>query len=538
MAGRVGARTCGRKTLGVRVGRRAAWLMPVALAVASLVGAACTAGPSARPAIVVNDGGGSGPTGSAPPGGPAPVPPLGEPRDASVRWTTCGPELVDRLARSSPPPWLRLECGRVNGLLDSPYAPGRGTLRMQVLRAGTGPVPILVLDDVDGLPGTLRAARLAAAMPQEFLSRFSLVGLDRRGTGNTDPVHCVPSDVRADLVDADPRALGVEDWVDLARTAGQQCSIALETRLPALDTWRTAADVEVVRAALGVERLHAIGRGEGARVLAVHAERHPDRVGRVVLDGLPDPNEDAAAVLEGAAAGAEAALDAFAADCAARGCPLGASARQALAEVLDRSASEPMAGPGGLDLTPGVVLRAVHAGLADRAGWPAMAEALAAARSGAPEGLAALAAPLVQESEERPPTFDAALVVRCNDTKTRLSTEQIADTARDWNTRYPVFGALMAQWLALCGPWPVSGQPVTPVTAGAAPPIVVLSTATDPVTPQEGTAHAVRTMATAVGVEWQGAGHGALGVSSCATAAAQAFLSEGTVPRDGTVCPP
>jgi pimeloyl-ACP methyl ester carboxylesterase len=485
---------------------------------------ACTAGPSTRPAIVVRGGDAFTPPADALPA-PAPVPPLGEPGPGSVRWSECPPETAAALAALPRPPTAEISCGRVNGVVDSPYAPGRGVLRMQLLRAGTGEIPVAVFTDADGLPGTVYAAQLASRMPEDFLTRFSLIGVDRRGTGGSSAVRCLPSDVREDLLTADPRALAVDEWIDLARSSGQNCSIALERKLPALDTWRTAADADAVRTALGMDHLHAIGVGEGSRVLSVYAERYPERVGRMVFDGHPDPDDDARAVAAGIATGAEAALDVFAADCVTRGCPLGTTAREAVTEALD--------GP-----FPGLLLRGVHIGLRDRETWPELAEAVAAARGGSYDALLDYTRPLVEDTDEVPARFDGTLVLRCNDTKSRLATEQIEKTASELNERYPVFGALAGQWLALCGPWPVSSKPVPQTTAKAAPPIVVLATANDPVTPLEGTERAVQRMATAVGVTWQGAGHGALAVSPCATDAATAFLREGTVPRDGTVCPP
>ncbi|WP_285610133.1 alpha/beta fold hydrolase [Actinokineospora globicatena] len=511
----------------MRVGRGVS-LLPLVLL------AACTAGPSVRPGIVVNDGGvQSGPTSSAAPG-PAPVPPLTQPNAARDIWGPCGPEVLGAFPT---PARVTITCGKITGTLDSPYAPGRGGVRLQVLKAGTGPIPLVVVNEVDGLPGTVYAARLAERLPAELMAKFSLVGIDRRGTGNSDAVRCVPEEVRFGLLDADPRALDVEGLVDQARTAGQQCSIALETRLPAIDSWRSAADVEALRVSLGMDRLHAIGHGEGSRVLSVYADRYPDRVGRVVLDGAPDPNEDAVVALEGIAASADATFAAFADDCAKRSCELGANARQAFTEVLNQAASAPLA-TDDLDLTPGLILRAVHTALADRDGWPALSKAIANARGGDPSALAALVAPLVLETEDVPATFDATLVTRCNDTKSRLSTEALVAASKDWNTRYPYFGALTAEWLAVCSPWPVPSHPVTTPTAPTAPPIVVLGTATDPLTPLSGTERTAQQLATATLITWQGTGHGALGSSPCATEAAQAFLLTGTTPRNGTVCPP
>lgn len=498
---------------------------------------ACTAGPSNRPEIVVIEGQGDQPSR---PTGPteASVPPLEEPKGAGIRWSQCSDTVTNRLTQPPLPSWLTLECARVSTPLDSPYSPGRGSIRMQVLRVGSGPIPIVVVNDVGGQPGTIYAARLAASLPQEFFSRFSLVGLDRRGTGNSEPPDCVPKNVRGAIVGIDPPVDPVNEWLEPAKSAGQQCSIDLESRLPALDSWRTTADLEMVRTALGLPRLNAIGHGEGSRVLSVFAERFPDRVGRFVLDGLPDVVQDDVARLEGVAAGAEATWQAFAADCVSRGCELAPDPVQALPALLTQLRITPLSTPDEFTFGAGVALRAVLIGLADRRNWPVLSASIDKARRGDGTGLATLFAPVVLDTDGQAPTFDAELVIGCNDTKARLSAEQVTNTAKDWNKKYPMFGALVAQRLSLCGVWPVQTQALPSPTAKTAPPIVVLGTASDPVTPLPGTERAAHQLARGTLISWQGSGHGALGYSDCATDAALAFFTDGKVPRDGTACPP
>jgi pimeloyl-ACP methyl ester carboxylesterase len=520
-----------------REGVAVRWL-GLSLVAATLLLAGCTAGPSNRPEIVVIEDGGQQPPQPSGPSAP-PLPPLEEPRGATVRWSPCQDNITRRLTTPALPTWLTLECGRVQTPLDSPYAPGRGNIRMQVLRAGKGPIPIVVVNDVGGQPGTIYAARLAASLPQDFFARFSLVGVDRRGTGNSEPPNCVPKDIRETLVGIDPQTDPVTDWLEPAKTAGQQCSIELESRLPALDTFRTTADLENVRVALGMPRLNAIGHGEGSRVLGVYAERFGDRVGRFVLDGVPDMTADDVPRLEGVAAGAEATWQAFAADCLARNCELGPDPHQALPALLTELRKAPITTPTEFTFAAGVGQRAVLAGLADRANWPALSAAIAKARDahdGA--GLAALMEPIVLDTDDQAPLLDAELVIGCNDTKTRIPAEQLTTIAQDWNKKYPMFGALVAQRLSLCGPWPVQTQPLPSPTAKNAPPIVVIGTASDPITPLQGTERTAHQLDNGVLVSWQGAGHGALGLSGCATEAAQLFFTDGKVPRDGTACPP
>lgn len=513
-----------------------AWRVRVATLVAMVgVLAACTAGPSNRPEIVTNDGDGAAAT---PTVAPNEVPPLENAR-SSIQWQSCAKfdKIQAALDAQQLPTWLATKCGKFNGVLDSPYAPDRGNARIQLLRAGEGPVPIVVVNDVDGLPGSVYAARLAATLPPDFFRKFQLIGLDRRGTGNSLPANCVPLEVRQSMVEMDPTALEVDAWFQAAQTAGQQCSIALERQLPAIDTWRTSADLDALRTALGVDRLNAIGHGEGSRVVSMFADRFPDRVGRVVLDGVPDPTADAQLAYEGIAKGGEAAFDAFAADCVQRGCPLGADPEKALLELLGQLRTSPIDDPL-LSITTGAAMHAVLVGLADRKTWPTLATALAAARTGDGSGLQTLLAPTVVGSELQVASLDGTLVTTCNDMRTRLSPDQVKTAADEWQQKFPLFGPVSAQRLAYCAPWSIPDHPLPTPTARRAPPILVLGTASDAVTPLDGTERAAQQLDSGVLLSWQGGGHGALGFSPCATQATTNFLTDAAVPRNGTVCPP
>ncbi|MFD2811788.1 alpha/beta hydrolase [Prauserella oleivorans] len=508
--------------------------LTLAALVPILLLAACTAGPSTRPAVVENDG--PAPTGR--PGGPSrevPLPRLEQPRGASIEWSDCGDETRQRLGDGAARAGLSYSCARLTTTLDAPGLPARGLTRIAVLKAGDGPIPLVVVNDIDGEPGTLHAARLAAELPPELLETFSLVGMDRRGTGDSDAVRCIPSDVRTTLLGHDP-ADGVGPLLDAARTAGQQCAINLEDEQGAFDSWRTAGDLDELREQLGLSRLNALGHGEGSRVVAIYGARYPGRVGRVVLDGMPDPSTDHASVLDGVAGGAEATLDAFGADCAQRGCPLGPDARgavSALAEQLDR---RPATSAEGYRITRAAALRGILAGLSERHRWPELADAIAAARTGDPEGLMAFLRPHLVEDQLQAARLDGTIATRCNDTPARLPGDQLSARTRELATKHPLFGGVVAQELVWCNPWPSRGDDPPAIGADGTPPMVVISTATDPVTPEQGTIRAAERMPSAVRVAWQGAGHHAFG-SACVAEAVRAFLVDGEVPEDGTLCP-
>ncbi|MEV6878862.1 alpha/beta hydrolase [Amycolatopsis sp. NPDC051128] len=512
--------------------RRRSRLLVALLAVAAAAG--CAAGPSVRPALVENDG---KTTGGAPAGTPSvPLPPLAEPQSPSLKWADCDDDTRQRIGTPGVPDSLHFTCARVTAPLDAPGEARRSVVRLLALKVGTGPVPLVVVNDVDGEPGTVHAARLAATLPPVFLEKFSLIGVDRRGTGLSGAVQCVPSGIRPGLIDADPAQGDLQDVLDAARKAGQQCAIELDDSQTALDSWRGAGDLDELRKALGMDRLNALGRGDGSKVLAEYAVRFPGQVGRMVLDGVPDPGADTAAVLDAVAAGAQSTLDAFATDCAARGCSLG-DPKAALTALTDQLRRTPPSTGDGVVFGPGIATFAVYSGLAQRSRWPELADAIAAARAGNIGPLAGFAAPVLHDTRAQPSRIDVTIATRCNDSQTRLSADQLDQVVAGMRAKYPQFGAVIAQQLAWCGPWPVRTEPLPAPGAPGAPPILVAATAADPVTPQLGSTRAADQMPSAVTITWQGAGHGAVGASPCVTDAARAFLLDGKIPADGTLCP-
>ncbi|WP_246258285.1 alpha/beta hydrolase [Amycolatopsis anabasis] len=512
--------------------RRRGWLVLAALVPVVLAG--CTAGPSIRPPVVENDG--PPPQQQASAGQTAPLPPLAEPRDPAIEWSDCDEETRTRLGSPGVPDSLRFSCAKVASRLDAPDLPGRGITRISVLKVGTGTVPLVVVNDIDGEPGTLYAARLAATLPPQLLERFFLVGVDRRGSGQSSAVSCIPQDIRQQLVGLDPAAPDTEPLLDAARKAGQQCTIDLANQQQALDSWRAAGDLEEIRDQLGVPKLNALSRGEGSKVLTAYEVRYTGQVGRFVLDGIPDPSPDAATALDGVAAGLQSTLDAFGADCARRGCPLGGDARAAVTTLADRLRTAPRVLPDGTTFGPALAMYAVAGGLAQRDRWPELADGIAAARDGDPAKLAAFATPLFSGTKLTPARIDGIIATKCNDTATRLPADQINAVTAALRSKYPVFGGLVGQQLAWCGPWPVRREPVPPLGAGGGPPIMVASTAVDPVTPEQGTIRSAQQLPGAVRVAWQGSGHGALG-SPCVAEAVRAFLADGKPPVDGQLCP-
>ncbi|MDQ4102741.1 MAG: alpha/beta hydrolase, partial [Actinomycetota bacterium] len=92
--------------------------------------------------------------------------------------------------------------------------------------------------------------------------------------------------------------------------------------------------------------------------------------------------------------------------------------------------------------------------------------------------------------------------------------------------------------LLLCSAWPVPSPPPMGPGTRTLPPVLVIATAGDPVTPAEGARRTAQSLPSATLVTWQGHAHGALPRSPCIADLAARFLTDASIPQQGTLCPP
>jgi pimeloyl-ACP methyl ester carboxylesterase len=466
-----------------------------------------------------------------------PLPPLGAYNPRSLLWRDCTAPITTQLGTPGP---ARVECAELRVDADGSLPAFGDFLELDLTRVGRGPAPLVVLGEAAGEPGTVRAARLAGQLPPAVLDSVTLLGLARRGTGTSEPLDCVPVSTRTRIIGVDPEAGApghLDELLDVTRTAIQTCVQELGEMLTAINSIGTADDLETLRVRLGAPVLNVISQGDGSRAVTDFLRRYPTSVGRVVLDGTADPTLDAVTGAEAAAVAAEAGFTAFATDCVARRCPLGADPRAMLLALTDALRRAPL-WVGRLQVTAGTAYQAVLEAIGTPERWPELAQALAAARGGDGSGVAALVAPLLVPTRGLPARFDPALATHCNDTPTRVPPERAAQLVEQWRQRSPLFGPLFAQRLLLCSAWPVPSKPPVGPGRWALPPVLVIATAADPLSPAEGARRTAEALPSATLVTWQGQAHGALPRSACTVALVTRFLTKAAVPPQGTLCPP
>ncbi len=509
-------------------------------AVLALLAGGCTVGPSQRPPVAVR-----GMDVAAPTGAPdVPVPPPAElpeptPQLSTLRFTDCTDQTGARYG-VVPPAGLAVECGELPVPVDA-VQPQYGSLLLDVVRVGPAGAslerpPLLVLGDTLTGGGAGHAVTVAAGLDPAVLDAYTVIGLDRRGTG-TDRLACAPPDAVAALVDADPTRTAEEDLAALlesAREVVQGCTVNLPGVPTAFGSAVAAADVEQLRVRLGVPQLSAVGAGDGAAVLDAWARSAPGAVGRLVLDGPPDPDPGEPARTTDRAAAASAALDAFAAACAATGgCPLGADPEATVAAVVTALRDRPLAVADGRRLTAGSAQLALVLGLSEPDGWPALAAAFAAAGAGDAGPLLDVLAPVTGPDGR----FTGLLATACNDGSARPAPAAVAALVAELREAHPLVGDRLALGLLACAPWPAVGTRPGPAPDGL-PPVLVLGTAADPRAPLPGSRRAADALPAARFVRWEGAGTGAYPRTACVRRVVDTVLVDGRLPGAQSLCPP
>jgi pimeloyl-ACP methyl ester carboxylesterase len=384
-----------------------------------------------------------------------------------------------------------------------------------------------------------------------LLQRFDLVTFDPRGVAASGAISCgpLPEDTRpASLPDVRTAA-----GFAVAATANQHladaCAAGLGDRTPFFTTEATARDVDLLRQALGDDKLTYVGFSYGAKLGSAYAHRFPDRVRALVLDAPSDPQADPVAIVESQVASFERSFTAYSKECPQRlSCGAIGDPRSFLPRLVARAETAPIgSGRAGDDLpaTGADILTAVTGLLYDDAAWPHLDEVLAEAAAGdsgsAFEAIDNLFGPDGPDADTRPDASDAQFVINCNDAPGRPAVEQIRPAAVRLEAASPIFGRFGSSWLLGCTHWhhgPLdSGAALERPTAPTAPPILVVGTVGDPVTPYSGAVSLTRTLGGAATLlTWEGEGHTAFGQSPCINRLVDAYLISLTLPPAGTRC--
>ncbi|MER7764999.1 alpha/beta hydrolase [Streptomyces sp. NPDC097619] len=420
--------------------------------------------------------------------------------------------------------------------------------------AGATRAPLGTLLVIPGGPGgsgvqrlTQKGDRLRATLGDAY----DLVAMDPRGVGGSTTASCGldPEDRRLLTLRSWPGPGGevAENHARSRRTA-EACARNGGAVLRSFTTANQVRDLDLLRAALGEERISAWGVSYGAYVAAVYAQEFPHRTDRWVLDsvGDPDPERLARGWLANMARGAEDRFPDFAAwaahpDRDREGLRLAERPERvrplvpALAAELDER-PRPSDVPG-IPLTGNGLRQALQNALYADAAFPAFARLVREARDPG-------ATPALPPEPAGPMSDQAAAVmigVICNDVT--WPTGSVAGFRRAVaadRAAFPLTGGMPVN-VTPCAFWKdrPEREPVRITDRGPGG-ILLVNSRRDPATPLAGALRmraALGDRARTLVVEHGGHGMYLGNGNACGDRAVTAYLSSGRLPARDGVCP-
>ena len=438
------------------------------------------------------------------------------------------------------------QCAKLRVPLDYAHPDGQ-RLKLAVirLRATGDRVGSLVLNP--GGPGGsgvqyTRAAR--SVLTAGLRARFDAVGFDPRGVADSAPVHCLTGPQTDTYLNGDPTPDDAADIATLKRNA-QTMATGCEKRsgnlLSHITTDDSARDMDILRAALGDQKLTYLGKSYGTYLGSLYAQRFPKRVRALVLDGAVDPETTGMAMVKGQAAGFTTALRAYVDDCRKKpDCPVGSVSD--VGRLLKSLDAKPAPVPGDdRKLTEGLATYGVLSGLYDKGSWSYLTDGLRELKSGNGGTLLTMADSL---SGRKPNgtydnSTDALNAIGCVDQPWPRGLDPYKKAAESAERTYPPFGADLI-WTSLpCAYWPVK-SPAKPakIQAAGAPPILIVGTTRDPATPLPWAKSLASQLKSGTLLTRDGDGHTAYMMGNpCIDQAVDRYLTTTTPPKPNTKCP-
>lgn len=384
---------------------------------------------------------------------------------------------------------------------------------------------------------------------RKLAAAYDFVGYAPRGVGRSAPLSCqdpktyakAPSDSPVHPDEAYKR-----ERIARAKAYAKGCAKRSGPGLQHYTSLNNARDLEVIRAALGEQRLTFMGASYGTYFGALYATLFPGHVRRMVFDSVvnPDPrqiwyrnNLDQSLAFE--ARWRDFRVWVARHDAAYHLGTTPAQVQQAYDEARERVARKPAGAVVGPAQFQGAFLQA---GYYDDY-WRSRAEALSRFLKGDEKPLLKLAAPVAGAEKENENGTAVYTAVECNDAAwpTDFRTWDRDNTAI---ASVAPFETWDNAWMNLpCAYWPAPRQQPLDVGTrpGALPPTLILAAERDAATPYTGALELRRRLGGAAIVTERDAGtHGiAGGANDCVNKAVDAYLLRGEVPANGSAsCAP
>ncbi len=404
-------------------------------------------------------------------------------------------------------------------------------------------------------------------LTEEIRASYDLIGFDPRGIARSTPLSCLQNEGELLFVGQQP-AFPMDLPEELGRVAldhyvSGACLIHASPIIHHMTTANVANDMELLRQALGEEKLNFYGVSWGTMLGMTYANLYPDRVGAFVLDGVLDPVAWSTgrgieslflpvSARLGSDASSMATLNEFFRLCDEAGperCALAGDSGLRYARILERLKRSPI--ELMLDDETTTLFRyqdviAITArNLFSIGAWQELAAFLAALEANAFGDSVAVLQPNQSGgySEAPPPPSDQSITafpaVVCADSDNPIVPFmwQLAGKYSEQSTGY--FGRLWTWNTSKCSSWPGSKREryAGPYNKPTANTILLVNTLFDPATGYQGAASAANILANSRLITIDGWGHSSHTLSNCADQHVTNYFLRNELPDEGTICP-
>ena len=465
---------------------------------------------------------------------PAAAPPPAE--AAPLRFGAC-PDSVPAPAAPD-----RVECGRIDVPLDWHHPEGpRIEVAVSRVRASGTPAErrgiLLVNPGGPGGSGLPYAVTKRAKLPESVRRSYDVIGFDPRGVGRSAPADCGAMGGLFDSPGADPVPVGASAeraYLASLRDLADDCAAGAASVLPYLSTEQTAYDMDAIRAALGEPRTSFLGVSYGSYLGAAYAAQFPYRVGHMVLDSVVGPWDwyDFDVVQSRALLRARDTFFGWTAAHAER-FGLGGSAdavRQSYLRVRRGLAARPVDGFGAAEFD-----RAVYRALGRTERWAGLADGM---RDWLTDGGTTGLRPAADFTGPDSRNYEAAnRLVKCADGPGPSTREIVTDLRH--TRRLDPQPILTGMEASACAYWHHRPAHRTRLGNPDAPPVLLVASANDPVTPIEGARELRRLLPGSRLVTLEDDySHGVFASrgNACVDDTVAAYLLDGTVPAADVRC--
>jgi pimeloyl-ACP methyl ester carboxylesterase len=430
--------------------------------------------------------------------------------------------------------------------------------------------PLFVNPGGPGSSGVGLVLRAGDILSKHVDGYYDIIGFDPRGVGSSNTIRCFDDGTESKLFLANRRGfLSPGDnpanhaaWLE---AQAKHCIAKNKDFLPYVSTAAVARDIDSLRDAFGQEVTNYWGFSYGTFLGATYVNMFPDRVGRVIVDGVTDPSAYSGEIIHWIKTSlihTEDAVDQFGASCEAAGAEKCALAHRDKALAFDGEhyvaptlryylnylVNNPLLLNNAS--TPGVVLQtdaanAFFLSLYKVGSWPKIAKAFAGAIQTSTgnafyeyiTGKEGEQCPLLEEySLEDTPVF-------CIDSThhDHPDLKSFMKGVEESSKVSPLAGNLLGTDVLQCIYWNVTAAEryAGPWNRKTKNKVLLIGATGDPISPVESAAR-LEVLMEGSGIfhKHHGWGHCSLGQpSKCTTKVVRDYLVDGKVPEQGSECP-